>query len=156
MQNKKYPYSLGLDIGIASVGWCSWRKSHHRLGGPRLRQGGNGQGRQVAQSGAANGAIDAPPATPPFLAADQTGAYLQRHGLIADANIFQPQHPFVQSLWQLRVDALGKRALLEEWARVIYRSTGYRSFHLVSRAEEKRRQGWRRRKRSKRYRWDTS
>ena len=62
---------------------------------------------------------------------------LKRHGVIADTHLFDPQHPFVPSLWWLRVEGLDRRLNPEEWARVIYHLCKHRGFHWISRAEEK-------------------
>jgi len=62
---------------------------------------------------------------------------LKRQGLIADTQLFQPQHPFSYSLWKLRVEGLDRLLTAEEWARVLYHLCKHRGFHWISRAEEK-------------------
>lgn len=62
---------------------------------------------------------------------------LKREGLIADANLFKSQKPFLKSLWALRVEGLDRQLSTEEWARVIYHLCKHRGFHWISRAEEK-------------------
>lgn len=62
---------------------------------------------------------------------------LKREGLIADANLFKSQKPFLKSLWALRVEGLDRQLNGEEWARVIYHLCKHRGFHWISRAEEK-------------------
>ncbi|MGC2518457.1 MAG: type II CRISPR RNA-guided endonuclease Cas9 [Burkholderiales bacterium] len=62
---------------------------------------------------------------------------LEREGLIESAHMFQAQRPFHQSLWQLRVAGLDRQLDAEEWARVIYHLCKHRGFHWISRAEEK-------------------
>jgi CRISPR-associated endonuclease Csn1 len=70
---------------------------------------------------------------------------LKREGLIADANLFknkiEKNAPVPKSSWQLRVDALDRQLTAEEWARVIYHLCKHRGFHWVSRAEEKAAEG---------------
>ena len=64
---------------------------------------------------------------------------LKKTGLINDVNILKqpPVKGFVTpSLWQLRVEALDRRLLPEEWARVIYHLCKHRGFHWVSKAEK--------------------
>lgn len=62
---------------------------------------------------------------------------LKREGLIADAHLFHLQQPFHQSIWKLRVEGLDRQLGAEEWARVIYHICKHRGFHWISRAEEK-------------------
>ncbi len=62
---------------------------------------------------------------------------LKHEDLIADANLFKSQKPFPKSLWVLRVEGLDRQLISEEWARVIYHLCKHRGFHWISRAEEK-------------------
>ncbi len=62
---------------------------------------------------------------------------LKRQGVIDDVGLFQPRRPFPNSLWQLRVEGLDRKLMTEEWARVIYHLCKHRGFHWISRAEEK-------------------
>jgi CRISPR-associated endonuclease Csn1 len=62
---------------------------------------------------------------------------LKRNGLVDDTQVFQPIHPFSRSLWRLRVEALDRQLSAEEWARVVYHVCKHRGFHWTSRAEEK-------------------
>jgi CRISPR-associated endonuclease Csn1 len=65
---------------------------------------------------------------------------LKREGLIADvATVKQPPTKGFKTpnLWQLRVDALDRQLNNEEWARVIYHLCKHRGFHWVSKAEAK-------------------
>ena len=142
MQNKKYPYSLGLDIGIASVGWCA-------LGENRIIDLGV-RAFDKAETAKEGKSLNLARRTARLMRRrlrrrswrlTKLARTFKRHGLIADANIFQPQHPFVQSLWQLRVDALDRQLAPEEWARVIYHLCKHRGFHWISRAEEKKAEG---------------
>ncbi len=66
---------------------------------------------------------------------------LKRFGLINSLQLFQPQHPFQYSLWQLRKEGLDRQLNTEEWARVIYHICKHRGFHWISRAEEKQAEG---------------
>jgi len=126
---------LGLDIGIASVGWCvrgdtrvvdlgvyCFDKAETADGEPlnavrrsarlvrnRLR-GRAARLRKLART-------------------------LKREGLIADAKFFVLQKPFVESLWKLRRDGLDRRLGDEEWARVIYHICKHRGFHFPRKSE---------------------
>ncbi|MSQ71770.1 MAG: type II CRISPR RNA-guided endonuclease Cas9 [Betaproteobacteria bacterium] len=62
---------------------------------------------------------------------------LKRQGVIDDPRLFQPQHPFPHSLWQLRKEGLDRQLNAEEWARTLYHLCKHRGFHWTSRAEEK-------------------
>jgi len=63
---------------------------------------------------------------------------LKREGLIPDITVFKspPAKCFeTPNLWQLRVDALERQLNKEEWARVIYHICKHRGFHWISKAE---------------------
>lgn len=62
---------------------------------------------------------------------------LKRQGVVDDPQLFQPQHPFPHSIWRLRVEGLDRQLNAEEWARVLYHLCKHRGFHWTSRAEEK-------------------
>ncbi len=61
---------------------------------------------------------------------------LKRNGLVDDTQVFQPIHPFSRSLWRLRVEALDRQLSAEEWARVVYHVCKHRGFHWTSRDEK--------------------
>ncbi len=142
MQNKNDPYSLGLDIGIASVGWCL-------LGENRIIDLGV-RAFDKAETAKEGDSLNLVRRMARLMRRrlrrrswrlTKLARTLKRHGVIADTNILQPQHPFGQSLWQLRVDALDRQLAQEEWARVIYHLCKHRGFHWISRAEEKKAEG---------------
>ncbi len=138
MQTNHASYSLGLDIGIASVGWCllgenriidlgvrCFDKAETAKEGEslnKIRRDSRLMRRRLRRRA---------------WRLTKLARTLKRHGLIDDTQLFQPQHPFTYSLWKLRVDALDRRLNPEEWARVIYHLCKHRGFHWVSRAEEK-------------------
>lgn len=142
MQKKNQTYSLGLDIGIASVGWCL-------LGEERIIDLGV-RAFDKAETAKEGDSLNLVRRTARLMRRrlrrrswrlTKLARTLKRHGVISDTNIFQPQHPFRQSLWQLRVDALDRQLTPEEWARVIYHLCKHRGFHWISRAEEKKAEG---------------
>ena len=142
MQKKNPTYSLGLDIGIASVGWCL-------LGEDRIIDLGV-RAFDKAETAKEGDSLNLVRRTARLMRRrlrrrswrlTKLARTLKRHGVIADTNIFHPQHPFGQSLWQLRVDALDRQLTPEEWARVIYHLCKHRGFHWISRAEEKKAEG---------------
>lgn len=137
----KQPYTLGLDIGIASVGWCL-------LGENRIIDLG------VRAFDKAETAKEGEPLNLTRRMARLTrhrlaqrawrlkklARELKRHGLINSPHFFQ-QSPALVSPWQLRVAGLERKLEAEEWARVIYHLCKHRGFHWVSRAEEKQAEG---------------
>ena len=139
------PLTLGLDIGIASVGWAV-------LGENRIIDLG------VRCFDKAETAIEGESLNKARRDArllrrrlrrrawrlKKLARLLKREGLIADPRFFEKQIPAAKSLdsntplspWKLRVDALERRLGDEEWARVIYHLCKHRGFHWLSRAEE--------------------
>ena len=131
----KQPYTLGLDIGIASVGWCL-------LGENRIIDLG------VRAFDKAETAKEGEPLNLTRRMArlarhrlaqrawrlKKLARELKRHGLINSPRFFQ-QSPALVSPWQLRVAGLERKLDAEEWARVIYHLCKHRGFHWISRAE---------------------
>jgi len=133
-----WPYTLGLDIGIASVGWCL-------LGDNRIIDLG------VRAFDKAETAKEGNPLNLTRRMArlarhrlaqrawrlKKLTRELKRHGLIDDKHFFQPANPALVSPWQLRVEGLQRKLERNEWTRVIYHLCKHRGFHWISRAEEK-------------------
>ncbi len=139
---KNEPYSLGLDIGIASVGWCL-------LGESRIIDLGV-RAFDKAETAKEGDSLNLVRRTARLMRRrlrrrswrlTKLARTLKRHGVIADTKLYQPQQPFGQSLWQLRVEALDRQLAPEEWARIIYHLCKHRGFHWISRAEEKKAEG---------------
>lgn len=131
-------YTLGLDIGIASVGWCV-------LGTDRIIDLGV-RAFDKAETAKEGDSLNLVRRSARLMRRrlrrrawrlTKLARLLKRQGLIDDTRIFQPQHPFPDSLWQLRADGLDRLLNAEEWARVIYHLCKHRGFHWTSRAEEK-------------------
>lgn len=136
------PYTLGLDIGIASVGWCL-------LGEQRIIDLG------VRAFDKAETAKEGDPLNLTRRMArlarhrlaqrawrlTKLARTLKRQGLIDDKRFFQPSNPARVSPWNLRVQGLDRLLERDEWARVIYHLCKHRGFHWVSRAEEKKAEG---------------
>lgn len=135
-------FTLGLDIGIASVGWCL-------LGEKRIIDLG------VRAFDKAETAKEGDPLNLTRRMArlarhrlaqrawrlKKLTRELKRHGLIDDKRFFLPGNPTAKSPWHLRVEGLERLLNREEWARVIYHLCKHRGFHWVSRAEEKQAEG---------------
>ena len=132
------PYTLGLDIGIASVGWCL-------LGENRIIDLG------VRAFDKAETAKEGDPLNLTRRMARLTRhrlaqrawrlkkltRELKRHGLIDSPRFFQPENPATISPWQLRIQGLDRKLERDEWARVIYHLCKHRGFHWVNQAEKK-------------------
>lgn len=131
-------YTLGLDIGIASVGWClvgenrivdlgvrAFDKAETAKEGDPLNL--TRRMARLARHRLAQRAWRLKKLT----------RELKRHGLIDDTGFFQPANPVATSPWQLRVQGLDRKLEPGEWARVIYHLCKHRGFHWISRAEEK-------------------
>lgn len=138
MQTKNHTYSLGLDIGIASVGWCVLGQNHIIDLGVRAFDKA-----ETAKEGDSLNLVRRSARLMRHRLHNRAwrltklARMLKRYGVIADKNLFRPTYTFSLSLWPLRVEALDRLLSPEEWARVIYHLCKHRGFHWVSRAEEK-------------------
>ena len=135
-------YILGLDIGIASVGWCVLGETHIIDLGVRAfdkaETAKEGESLNLARR---NARLMRRRLFRRAWRLKKLARLLKSEGLIADAKAFQPEHAFTRPLWQLRVDGLDRRLNDEEWARVIYHLCKHRGFHWISRAEAKQAEG---------------
>ena len=132
------PLTIGLDIGIASVGWAvlspdrivalgvrAFDKAETAKEGDSLnlvRRSARLMRRRLRRRA---------------WRLTKLARLLTRTGLIDNAQLFVSQKPFHQSLWKLRVEGLDRLLHPEEWARVIYHICKHRGFHWISRAEER-------------------
>lgn len=135
-------YTIGLDIGIASVGWCALGETHILDLGVRAfdkaETAKEGESLNLARR---NARLMRRRLFRRAWRLKKLARLLKREALIADKNLFKPEQPFSTSLWQLRVDGLDRRLSDEEWARVIYHLCKHRGFHWISRAEAKQAEG---------------
>lgn len=135
------PLTIGLDIGIASVGWAVLAENRIIDLGVRCFD--------KAETAKEGESLNLVRRTARLLRRrlrrrawrlTKLARLLKREGLIADANLFknkiEKNSIAPKSSWQLRVDALDRQLTSEEWARVIYHLCKHRGFHWVSRAEE--------------------
>lgn len=138
---KPLAYTLGLDIGIASVGWCllgerriidlgvrAFNKAETDKEGVPLnlrRRMARLTRRRLAQRA---------------WRLKKLARELKRYGLI-DSKQFFIENPAQTSPWCLRVEGLDRKLESDEWARVIYHLCKHRGFHWVSRAEQKQAEG---------------
>lgn len=132
------PYTLGLDIGIASVGWCLL--GEHRIIDLGVRAFDKAE---TAKEGEPLNLTRRLARLARHRLAQRAWRLkkltreLKRHGVIDDLRFFQPANPTQVSPWQLRVKGLDQALSRNEWARVIYHICKHRGFHWISRAEEK-------------------
>lgn len=135
-------YTIGLDIGIASVGWCVLGETHIIDLGVRAfdkaETAKEGESLNLARR---NARLMRRRLFRRAWRLKKVARLLKSEGLIADSKVFQPEHAFTHPLWQLRVDGLDRRLNDEEWARVIYHLCKHRGFHWISRAEAKQAEG---------------
>lgn len=135
------PITIGLDIGIASVGWAVLGENHIVDLGVRCfdkaETAKEGESLNLARRAAR---LMRRRLRRRAWRLTKLARLLKREGLISDVNILkqQPAKGFkTPNLWQLRVDALARKLEAEEWARVIYHMCKHRGFHWISRAEAK-------------------
>lgn len=138
MQKDFLPYTLGLDIGIASVGWCVLGTKYIVNLGVRAFD----KAETAKEGDSLNLVRRTARLTRRRLQRrawrlTKLARLLKKYGLIEDTRLFQPQNPFPHSLWKIRVDGLDRLLNREEWARVIYHLCKHRGFHWISRAESK-------------------
>src|SRR5690606_27268674 len=123
------PLTLGLDIGMASVGWAvlapdrildlgvrAFDKAETAKEGESLnkvRRDARLMRRRLQRRA---------------WRLTKLARLLKQEGLIPDIKLFKTQQPFTQSLWQLRVQGLDRLLSNEEWARVIYHLCKHRGF----------------------------
>jgi CRISPR-associated endonuclease Csn1 len=131
------PYSLGLDIGIASVGWALLGQEHIIDLGVRAFEKG-----ETAKDG---DPLNLQRRTARLMRRrlhrrawrlKQLARLLKRHGLIDSPKHFLRQPGYTDSTWHLRVQGLDRLLTAEEWARVLYHLCKHRGFHWSNRAEE--------------------
>lgn len=135
-------YTIGLDIGIASVGWCVFGENHIIDLGVRAfdkaETAKEGESLNLARRSAR---LMRRRLFRRVWRLKKLARLLKNERLIADTKLFKPEQPFSNSLWKLRVEGLDRRLNNEEWARVIYHLCKHRGFHWISRAEEKQAEG---------------
>ncbi len=153
----KLKYSIGLDIGIASVGWAVLAEDRIVDLGVRVFD--------KAETADKGESLNLQRRSARLLRRrlyrrawrlTKLARLLKSNGLIDDANFFKTQPAFADSTdemrktglphltenklqtltWGLRKAGLDRLLTANEWARVIYHLCKHRGFHWVSRAEE--------------------
>ncbi len=132
------PITIGLDIGIASVGWAVLTSNRIVALGVRAfdkaETAKEGESLNLARR---NARLMRRRLRRRAWRQTKVARLLKREGLIEDARHFHAHQPSTISPWKLRVEGLDRRLSPEEWARTIYHLCKHRGFHWTSRAEEK-------------------
>lgn len=128
-------YDLGLDIGIASVGWCLLGEQHIVDLGVRTFDKAEGPKGESLNSERRTARLTRHRLHRRAVRLLKLARLFKREGLIADSQLFKNQKPIAGSLWKLRVAALERRLDGEEWARVIYHICKHRGFWFPRKAE---------------------
>lgn len=134
--------TLGLDIGIASVGWAVLNEARIVDIGVRCfdkaETAKEGESLNLARRQAR---LLRRRLYRRSWRLTKLGRLLKQQGLIDSAAFFKQQPSTSVSTWQLRVEALDRLLSNQEWARVIYHLCKHRGFHWASKAEEMQAEG---------------
>ena len=129
--------TLGLDIGIASVGWAVLNETRIVDIGVRCfdkaETAKEGESLNLARRQAR---LLRRRLYRRSWRLTKLGRLLKQQGLIDSAAFFKQQPSAAVSTWQLRVEALDRLLSNQEWASVIYHLCKHRGFHWASKAEE--------------------
>lgn len=132
-------YTLGLDIGIASVGWAVLGENRIIDLGVRCFD--------KAETAKEGESLNLTRRMARLMRRrlrrrawrlTKLARLLKREGLINDVGALKqpPAKGFATpDLWRLRVEALDRKVSDEEWARIIYHICKHRGFHWISKAE---------------------
>lgn len=128
-------YDLGLDIGIASVGWCVLGDSRILDLGVRCFDAAENDKGKPLNTERRTARLQRRRLRRRAYRLLKLARLLRREGLITDARLFQKQTPVTPSLWALRVAALDRCLDGEEWARVLYHLCKHRGFWFARKSE---------------------
>jgi len=135
------PFTIGLDIGIASVGWAVLGENRIIDLGVRCfdkaETAKEGESLNFARRSAR---LMRRRLRRRAWRLTKLARLLKREGLIADVGVLkqQPSKGFsTPNLWRLRVEGLDRKLNNEEWARIIYHICKHRGFHWTIKAEAK-------------------
>lgn len=135
-QQNQQQLTIGLDIGIASVGWAVLDQGRIIDLGVRAfdkaETSDKGESLNLARRTARLGRRRIHRKAHRL---EKLGNLLYQHNLIPTADYFKNQPHFESSPWQLRIEGLDRRLKPIEWARVLYHICKHRGFHWVSRAD---------------------
>src|SRR5690606_13570421 len=124
------PLTFGFDIGIASVGWCVLGESRIiDLGVLCFNKAETEKGEPLNMA-RRDARLTRRRLRRRAWRLTKLARLLKRTGIVPDTKFLH--QPSAQSLWQLRVEGLGRKLTAEEWARVLYRLVKHRGFYGVS------------------------
>jgi len=130
-------WTLGLDIGIASVGWAALAPTRIIDLGVRAfdkaETAKEGESLNLARRQAR---LLRRRLWRRAWRLTKLARLLKRHGVIDAMDFFKAQPGFADSTWVLRRDGLDRLLTATEWARVLYHLCKHRGFHWFSKAEE--------------------
>lgn len=138
----KQGFTVGLDIGIASVGWAVL--ADNRIVDLGVRAFDKAETADRGES------LNLQRRSARLLRRrlfrrawrlTKLARLLKRDGLIDSADFFKAQPSFTNSTWELRKVGLDRLLVPTEWARVLYHLCKHRGFHWFSKAEEKKAEG---------------
>lgn len=138
LESSTVAWTLGLDIGIASVGWAVLSDSRIIDLGVRAFD--------KAETAKEGDSLNLVRRTARLMRRrlrrrawrlTKLARVLKKHAVIDDPGFFKAQNPSADSVWKIRVTALDHPLGPEQWARVIYHLCKHRGFHWVSKAEER-------------------
>ena len=130
-----HSYNLGLDIGIASVGWCVLGDKHIIDLGVRAFDKAETPDGESLNASRRSARLLRRRLRRRAWRLSKLSKLLRNEGLIADKHLFQSQTPTHKSLWELRAEGLDRLLDGEEWARVIYHICKHRGFWFALKAE---------------------
>ena len=133
-------YTLGLDIGIASVGWAVLANDHIIDLGVRTFDKAETEKGESLNLARRNARLMRNRLRRRASRLKRLRRLFKDEGLVIGKNLFQTT-PNTQSPWQLRVEGLDRRLGNEEWARVVYHICKHRGFHWISRADRLKEEG---------------
>lgn len=148
-KNNHLPYNLGLDIGIASVGWAVLGPQHIIDLGVRIFDRAETTDGESLNKARRDARLVRRRLRRRAWRLLKLARLLKREGLINDSKLFLKKTPIspspeqlengrkntTPSLWQLRVDGLNRLLTGEEWARVIYHICKHRGFWFALKSE---------------------
>lgn len=137
MQNQKnhQPYNLGLDIGIASVGWAVLGQNHIIDLGVRIFDKAETTEGESLNKIRRDSRLVRRRLRRRAWRLLKLARLLKRENVITDSKLFLKKTPITLSPWNLRVDALERKLSGEEWARVIYHICKHRGFWFARKSE---------------------
>lgn len=131
-------WTLGVDIGIASVGWAVLTETRIADLGVRAfdkaETADKGESLNLQRR---NARLLRRRLWRRSWRLTKLARLLKRHGLIESLTFFKEQPGFTDSTWVLRRDGLARLLSATEWSRVLYHLCKHRGFHWFSRAEER-------------------